>query len=82
MKWGTYLLEEQVDMNSARLDKSDRLNRVLKLLEVGGEFSTLDIIRHANVCAVNSIISELRQNGINIACQRKGPYWYYTLEKS
>jgi hypothetical protein len=55
---------------------------VLKLLEVGGEFSTLDIIRHANVCAVNSIISELRQNGINIACQRKGPYWYYTLEKS
>jgi len=75
-------LEEQVDMNSARLDKSDRLNRVLKLLQVGGEFTTLDIIRNANVCAVNSIISELRQNGINISCQRRGSNWYYKLEKS
>jgi hypothetical protein len=42
----------------------------------------MDIIRNANVCAVNSIISELRQNGINISCQRRGSNWYYTLEKS
>jgi hypothetical protein len=69
-------------MNSARLENSDRLTRVLKLLQVGGEFTTLDIIRNANVCAVNSIISELRQNGIKVSCQRRGSNWYYTLEKS
>ncbi len=69
-------------MHSASLQKSERLTRVLDLLRVGKELSTLDIIEKAHVCAVNSIISELRQNGINISCKRKGPHWYYTLEQS
>ncbi len=52
-------------MNAANLTKSDRLQRVFKLLSGGGEFTTLEIIQKAGVCAVNSIISELRQNGFN-----------------
>ena len=69
-------------MNAASIESSERLNRVLDLLSMGGEFSTLDIIKNANVCAVNSIISELRQNGFDIACQRRGDKWFYKLEKS
>jgi len=68
-------------MNAASIENSDRLNRVLELLSQGGEFTTLDIIKQANVCAVNSIISELRQNGFDIDCQRRGDKWFYKLEK-
>ena len=68
-------------MNAASIESSDRLNRVLDLLSQGGECTTLDIIIKANVCAVNSIISELRQNGFDIACQRRGEKWFYKLGK-
>jgi hypothetical protein len=68
-------------MKAASLEKSDRLNRVHDLLLQGGEFSTMDIIKQANVCAVNSIISELRENGIGVSCQRKGERWFYKLEE-
>lgn len=68
-------------MNAASIQKSDRLARVLDLLSQGGEYSTLDIIKQANVCAVNSIIAELRQNGIDINCQRRGERWFYKIER-
>jgi len=68
-------------MNAASIENSDRLNRVLELLSQGGEFTTLDIIKQANVCAVNSIISELRQNGFDIDCQRRADKWFYKLDK-
>ena len=68
-------------MHAASIEKSERLGRVLDLLSQGGEFSTLDIIRQAHVCAVNSIVAELRQNGFDINCQRKGDKWFYRLEK-
>jgi hypothetical protein len=67
-------------MNAASIEKSDRLVRVLDLLSQGGEFSTLQIVKDANVCAVNSIVAELRQNGYAINCQRKGDKWFYRLE--
>jgi len=66
-------------MNAANLEKSDRLKRVLKLLSGGGEFTTLEIIQKAGVCAVNSIISELRQNGYQIDCQRRNDKWFYRM---
>jgi hypothetical protein len=69
-------------MNAANIENSDRLNRVLDLLSQGTEFTTLDIIKQANVCAVNSIVSELRQNGFDIACQRRADKWFYKLEKA
>lgn len=69
-------------MNAASIEKSERLLRVLNLLSEGGEFSTLDIIKQANVCAVNSIVAEIRQNGYVIDCQRRGDRWFYRLEKN
>lgn len=69
-------------MHAANIEKSDRLARVADLLAQGGEYSTLDIIKQANVCAVNSIISELRQNGYEIHCERRGERWFYKLEQS
>jgi len=67
-------------MKAASIERSSRLNRVLDLLSKGGEFTTLDIIKSANVCAVNSIIAELRQNGFGINCQRRGDKWFYKFE--
>lgn len=66
-------------MNAARMSKSERLQRVYKLLSGGGEYTTLDIIQRAGVCAVNSIISELRQNGYQINCQRRADKWLYRM---
>lgn len=68
-------------MNAANLDKSNRLQRVLKLLKKGGEFTTLDIVMKAHVCAVNSVVAELRQHGYNINCQRRGDKWFYRLKR-
>jgi hypothetical protein len=68
-------------MNAANFDKSDRLQRVYKLLKKGGEYTTLDIIQRAGVCAVNSIVSELRQAGYQITCQRRADKWFYRLVK-
>ena len=66
--------------HSAQLSKSDRLQKVLKYLKDSSkERSTMDIIKAVNVCAVNSIISELRDNGIAIDCRRDGRKWLYKL---
>lgn len=59
-------------MKAARLEKSERLKRVLALLKDGRWHSTLDIVMGAGVCAVNSCIAELRANGIPVACRRVG----------
>ena len=68
-------------MKAARLDKSKRLKRVLSALKRYSKLSTMQIIEKANVCAVNSIISELRQNGFDITCHRSGDAWFYRLVK-
>lgn len=66
-------------MNHAALSTSLRLQRVLSVLSDGQPHSTMDIITRANVCAVNSIVAELREQGIAIRCQRQGAIWYYTI---
>jgi hypothetical protein len=66
-------------MNAAKLSKSVRLQRVHDVLKDRREHSTMEIIQVANVCAVNSIIAELRANGKNITCQRRGDVWFYRL---
>lgn len=68
-------------MHAANLSRSDRLRRVDVLLDSGGEYTTLDIVQQAQVCAVNSIIAELRQNGRQIECTRRGDRWYYRAVK-
>lgn len=64
-------------MNAANLKRSKRLQRVDKLLSDRKPHSTLEIVMGAQVMAVSAAISELRQAGRNIVCQRKGDIWYY-----
>ena len=72
-------------LHAARIATSDRLRRVHDLLADYNEHSTLEIVATAQVCAVNSIIAELRANGAVIVCtQRRDPEsgrrsWYYRM---
>jgi hypothetical protein len=67
-------------MKAAKLETSDRLRRVARVLADGCEHTTYEIVHAAQVCAVNSIIAELRANGLRIACARRADRWYYRLE--
>lgn len=67
-------------MNAADINRSERLRRVDRLLASGLEYSTMAIIREANVCAVNSIVAELRENGRVIICRREKRVWLYRME--
>ena len=67
-------------MKHANIETSQRLQRVDKLLSDGRERSTLEIITGARVCAVNSIVAELRANGREIRCQRRGDAWFYQMD--
>lgn len=74
-------------MHHACLHTSPRLRRTLKVLqEAQGEMTTYELSRAADICAVNSVIAELRENGAEITCrqavkdgQRR---FYYRLMKS
>lgn len=67
---------------------SPRLRRVLAVLADGRPRTTRDIVRKANVVAVNAVIAELRQHGAEINCVRQaapnGDGWrfYYTMTKA
>jgi hypothetical protein len=67
-------------MNSAKIEKSERLRRVLSILGDGNPHSTRYIMMAAHVCAVNSIISELRDNGKKIKCKRDAGIYRYQME--
>ena len=58
-------------MHAARLGASSRLQRIANLLSDGEEHSTREIVLKCNVCAVNSAVSELRANGLNIVCRQR-----------
>ncbi len=65
-------------MHYARIESSPRLQRVLALLSDGRPRTTREIVIEGNVCAVNSIIAELRANGFDIECRhiKKGLFEY------
>jgi hypothetical protein len=64
-------------MHAARIEQSDRLQRVARYLADGIPRSTLEIIHGTGCCAINSIVAELRENGIPVSCTRVGDVWYY-----
>jgi len=68
-------------MKAANYENSPRLQRVAQLLADGKEYTTRAIIRLAHVCAVNSVISELRVAGFVVHCQQRGRRWYYRMER-
>lgn len=71
-------------MHAAKLEDSPRLQRVLNYLRYHGVRTTMEIALGCHVCAVNSIIAELRENGFIIDCQavkgQRGVYQYRLLE--
>jgi hypothetical protein len=69
-------------MRAANIKTSERLQRVAQYLGDGRERSTMEIIQECQVCAVNSIIAEMRDNGLTIHCRREGDTWYYRLESN
>ncbi len=66
-------------MNAARLEKSDRLRRVLRALKSNCHLTTRDLIEKTGCCAINSCVAELRANGYGITCRRRGNVWWYSL---
>lgn len=66
-------------MHSAKIEQSPRLMRVFRVLSDRKQHTTRDIMRKANVCAVNSCVAELRDNGIAVECHRTGSLWRYWL---
>lgn len=74
---GVKVLESK-GAHSARIESSERLAKVFEYLSDGLPHTTRDILKTCDVCAVNTIVSELRDNGYVIDCKvvRKGVYQY------
>lgn len=66
-------------MNYAKLEKSERLQRVMAVLKDRQPHSTYEIQNLAMVCAVGSSVSELRQQGYGIKCDRVNGHFEYRL---
>ena len=66
-------------IHAALLEKSPRLQRVVRFLSDGKSHSTREILYECNVCNVPA--NELRhsKNGFTIDCEQRGKYWYYTM---
>lgn len=65
-------------IRAANIKSSDRLGRVFRLLQDGNWHGTWEIINNCEVCAVNTVIAELRHNGLRIEtrCNGTGRYEY------
>ena len=64
------------------LERSERLQKVAIYLSDGKPHSTRDILRGCDVCAVSTIVDELREakNGFDISCKQIGrDRWEYTM---
>ena len=57
-------------MHHAKIETSDRLQRLLALLRQGGWWTTRDLMLGTGSCAQATDISELRQNGFDIESRR------------
>jgi len=67
------------EIHAARIEKSDRLQRVLQVLMAIDKPSSRQIQEIANVCAPSTCISELRKSGYLIDCERQGSIWFFRL---
>jgi hypothetical protein len=64
---------------------SPRLQRALTVLKDGKPHTTRELVRKANICAVNSVIAELREHGAEILCTQDHVggkrRFFYTMTK-
>jgi hypothetical protein len=67
------------------LKTSAPLQRVYRLLMDGRSRTTRELNRGADVECGPTIVDELRRNGCDISCERKGSFgnyrWFYTMVK-
>lgn len=78
-------------MKHRKLDKNANLQKVFRYLRIArgrgdGTATTRDIITATGICAVNSVIGELRENGCEISCKQRVDvdgkrHWHYRLER-
>ena len=79
-------------MKHRKLDRNQTLQKVFRYLRGAkgrgdGTVTTREIIIHTGICAVNSVIGELRENGCVISCEQRIDQttgkrrWHYRLEK-
>ena len=72
-------------MHAAGL-QSPRLQRVLRVLGDGKPVTTRQIVRRAQVVAVNACVAELRQHGAQIHCEQRlvngRRRFFYTMKKA
>lgn len=68
----------------AKIEESERLQRVHALLADGNWHGTRNIMRTADVCAVNTVVAELRANGcpISTRCLGRGRYEYRMVRRA
>lgn len=59
------------DSHYAKIENSPRLQRTLKFLSDGLSHTTREIIIGADICAVSTVIHELRLNGKVIECRAR-----------
>jgi hypothetical protein len=74
--------QEKRPRHAALLENSPRLQKVAGFLGGGGTYTTLEIQLACQVCAVGSIVSELRdtRNGFDIVCKQIGrDRWEYRM---
>lgn len=79
---GKKVLAGKKPRHAALLENSPRLQKVAKLLGDGKIYITLEIQLACSVCAVGSIVSELRdsKNGFDIVCKQVGKdRWEYKM---
>jgi len=68
-------------IHARKISKAGTLARVIARLQ-RSPATTLEIIRDCGVCAVNSIIAEIRANGIAVNCSQIGRgKFLYSLAK-
>lgn len=66
-------------MHAARLESSQYLQKMLRLFQRGGEYSTRQIAEHIGSVCGSTRIGELRRNGFDIVRRQVGQVHYYRL---
>lgn len=71
-------------MHAANLKKSERLQRVMKLLSDGLWHSSFDIQTRARICSASTVMSELVYNEVELDKRRaeEGRHYEYRLAKT
>ena len=70
-------------IHAANAESSERLQRILKVLRAGGDWTTLELQNQAHCCAVGTCVSELRAQGFDIRVTQRvvrgSRRWFYRL---